>query len=297
MDLEGLMRKQTCRAFLLAFVSLPGMAQESVAPRVAIPLMASDSHHRPTNLTVESLVVADQKTPVTGATLARGADLSVELGVLIDVSSSQGTAALSDILKATGEFVGESIRGPEDRVFFLQFDSTPQPTEWLKREQLQRPPFTVRVGGGTALYDAVAVACRDRMGSRDWQKPTRRILVLISDGDDNQSHITREQAASEALKAGAVIFAIDTEPSGISYKGAKVMQTFAEVTGGEYFGQVGKKDAPKVFASIKQMMDSMYYLRYVPPDASKSSIHAVEIKRAPKDKFNLSYARKYLWNQ
>jgi hypothetical protein len=124
----GLM-KHTCRAFLLSFVSLYGMAQESIVPRVAVPLIASDSHRRPTSVTVESLVITDQKTPVIGASLVRGADLPVELGVLIDVSNSQSTTALSDILKAAGEFVGENIRGPKDRVFFLQFDSTPQATE------------------------------------------------------------------------------------------------------------------------------------------------------------------------
>jgi Ca-activated chloride channel homolog len=135
------------------------------------------------------------------------------------------------------------------------------------------------------------------MGPREWQKPTRRILVLISDGEDNQSHITREEAASEALKAGAVVFAIDTELSGMSYKGAKVMQTFAKLTGGEYFGQVDKNGAPKVFATMKQMMDRMYYLRYVLPDPSEGAVHEVEIKRATKEKSNLSYARKYFWNR
>jgi hypothetical protein len=121
--------------------------------------------------------------------------------------------------------------------------------------------------------------------------------VLISDGEDNLSHITRDQAASEALRAGAVIFTIDTELSGMSYRGVKIMQTLAEVTGGESFSQVGTKEVPKVFASVEGMIESMYYLTYVPPDASKSGIHEVEVKRSPNEKFKLSYARKYLWNQ
>jgi hypothetical protein len=54
---------------------------------------------------------------------------------------------------------------------------------------------------------------------------------------------------------------------------------------------------PKVFASIKEMIDGMYYLSYVPPDASKSAAHEVEVKPAPKEKFNVSYADKYFWNQ
>jgi VWFA-related protein len=291
------MAKHICTVFLLGFIVLSGVAQEVAAPRVAIPLIASGSHHRPTSVNVESLVIADQKTPVTEATLLPGANLPVEMGVLIDASNSERAADLNDILKAAKQFVDESIRSPEDRVFFLKFDVTPQATGWLKREQLQSATISLGIGGGTALYDALGMACKERMGPRDWQKPTRRILVLISDGEDNISRITRDDAAEEALKAGAVIFTIDTDLNGTSYRGLRVMQKLAEQTGGESFSQVGKKDVPKVFASIKEMMDGMYYLRYLPPDSSKSAIHEVSVKPGPKEKFKLSYARRYPWNQ
>jgi len=287
--------KQACKAILLVFLGFFGVAQESAAPRVAIPLIAIDSHRRPASVTVESLVITDQKTLVSGASLLRGSDLPLELGVLIDASSSQRPADLKDILNAAKHFVDESIRGPEDRVFFLQFDASPHATEWLKKDQLRGAVVPVRVGGGTALYDALAMACKERMGPREWQESTRRILVLISDGEDNTSHITRDEAALEALRAGAVIFTIDTDLSGMSYKGLKVMQNLAEVTGGGSFSQVRWNDGPKVFVRIKDMIDGMYYLRYVPPDASKRAVHEVQV--APKEKFKLSYARKYLWNQ
>jgi len=264
---------------------------------VAIPLMASDSHHRPISLTVESLVITDQKTPVTGASLVRGVDLPMELGLLIDDSNSQRSSELNDILKAAKQFVSDSIRGSEDRVFLLDFDSTPRATEWLTREQSQTTDLKLRIGGATALYDALAMACKERLGPRDWRKPTRRVLVLISDGEDNQSHITRDEATSEVLRVGAVVFTINTELSGMAYRGAKVMDTLAEETGGEPFSQVGRADAPKVFATIKAILDGMYYLRYVPPDVSKNALHEVEVKRAPKERFKLSYARRYLWNQ
>jgi Ca-activated chloride channel homolog len=287
--------EQVCKAILLVFLGLSGVAQESPAPRVAIPLIANGSHHRPTSITVESLVITDQKTPVTGASLLRGADLPVELGILIDVSNSQRDAHLDDIVKAAKQLVDDLIRGAEDRVFFLTFDAMPQATAWLKKDQLQGTSVNVRVGGGTALYDALAMACKQRMGPRDWRKPTRRILALISDGEDNLSHITRDDAASEALRAGAVIFTINTNNSGMS-RGEKVMENFARLTGGESFTWINRKDMPKVFASIQELIDGMYYLSYVPPDASKSAEHEVEVKPALKTKVDLSYARKYFWN-
>jgi Ca-activated chloride channel family protein len=288
--------KQVCKAILLVFLGLSGVAQESPAPRVAIPLIANGSHHRPTSITVESLVITDQKTPVTGASLLRGADLPVELGILIDVSNSQRDAHLDDIVKAAKQFVDDIIRGPEDRVFFLTFDAMPQATAWLKKDQLQGTSVNVRVGGGTALYDALATACKQRMGPRDWRKPTRRMLVLISDGEDNLSHITRDEAVSEALKAGAVIFTINTQSSGMSARGEKIMENWAKLTGGESFSRLSRGDLPKVLASIQELIDGIYYLSYAPPDASSNAVHEVEVKPAPKEKFELSYARKYLWN-
>jgi Ca-activated chloride channel family protein len=293
--------RQICKVILLAFLGSFGVAQESAAPRVAIPLIANGSHHRSTTVTVESLVITDQKTPVTGASLLRGADLPVELGVLIDASNSQRDAHLDDILKAAKQFVDETIRGPEDRVFFLKFREEPQATPWLKKEQLPGATIKVGVGGGTALYDALGMACKERMGPRDWRKTTRRILVLISDGEDNMSQITRDDAASEALKSGAVIFTIDTKSpdmplTDLDRKGKKIMETFAKLTGGESFSQLSKKDVPKVFASIKEEINGMYYLSYVPPDASKSAVHEVEVKPAQKEKIDLTYARKYFWN-
>lgn len=288
--------KQVCKAILLMFLGFSGWAQESSAPKVAIPLIANGSHHRPTSVTVESLVITDQKTTIAGPSLLRGADFPVELGVLVDASRSQRDAHLDDILKATKQFVDEIIRGPEDRVFFLQFRDEPQATGWLRKDQLQGATIKVGIGGGTALYDALAMACQQRMGPRDWRKPTRRVLLLISDGDDNESHITRDDAASEALKSGAVIFTIDTELSGMSYRGVKVMENFAKVTGGESFTQVDRKNMAKVLASIQELIEGMYYLSYVPPDATKSAAHEVEVRPAQKEKFELTYARKYFWN-
>jgi VWFA-related protein len=290
--------KRVCKTIFFVLVGMSAVAQEPVAPRVAIPLFASDSHHHPITVTVESLSITDQKTPVAGASLLWGADLPMELGVLIDVSNSQRSSLRDDYLKAINLFVHATIRGPEDRVFFLQFDSTPHATGWLTKEQLPGTKFNVRIGGATALYDALAMACKERMGPRDWRKPTRRVLVLISDGDDNLSHNTHEEAALEALRAGVVIFTINTQNSVIHTQGERVIENWTKLTGGESFAQLVGNDIPKVFVSIQKMIDGMYFLSYVQPDSSKNALHEheVEVKPAQKGKFQLSYAKKYFWN-
>lgn len=282
--------------FLITFVAVSAVGQDSLVPRVAIPLIVTDSHHRPTTLTINALTVSDQKMPVGGATLVPGTDLPLELGILIDDSNSERSADLNDILSAARGWVSQSLRTSNDRVFVVKFDMEPQATGWMNREQWAGVQINLRVGGGTTLYDAIAMACTDRMGPTDWRKPTRRVLVLISDGEDNMSRLTRDEAVSRALKAGVVIFTIDTDLSGMSYKGVKTMQHFAEVTGGESFTQVSRKDAPKVFATISDMLDSLHYLRYALPDASNSGLHEVNVQRTSKDKLKLSYPREYWWN-
>jgi hypothetical protein len=117
-------------------------------------------------------------------------------------------------------------------------------------------------------------------------------LLLISDGEDNASLVTRADAAAEAIKAGVVIFTINTGVSGKFSRGEKVMENLSTVIGGESFSGAGRK----VFATIQESIDDIYYLSYVPPDASKSALHKIEVKPAAKGEFKLLYPRTYSWN-
>jgi len=290
------MMERLCKACLLVFFAFPAFGQDS-SPRVIIPLIAFGVHHRPTTVSPQSLLITDQTIAVNGVDLLPGTNLPLELGVLIDTSNSRLSSDLGKTLKEMNHFVSETVRGPEDRMFLLTFDSTPQMTEWLDKDQLQKTSVPVRVGGATALYDSLAIACQKRFGPRDWTRPTRRILLLISDGDDNQSLRTRGEAVSEALKSGAVIFTIDTLQTGIVSKGDKTMAYFAELTGGESFDALGSDDIPRVFTKIRELINGMYYVRYLPPSTTNGPLHEVEVKPASKEKLKLSYARKYFWTQ
>jgi Ca-activated chloride channel family protein len=285
-------------AILVLLLGALASTENGIAPKVLIPLIVKDSHQRlVSGLTPASLVLSERKTPVTEVSLLRGSDLPLELGLVIDTSSSaQNDGNFKEILGGAKDFVNDIVRGPEDRIFFLTFATKTEATGWLKKEQLGGVSLNVKMGGRTALYDSVAIACRERMGARDWNKPTRRLLIVTSDGDDNLSHITRHDVASEALKSGVVMFTLSTRMSGNRTRGERILEYWARVTGGEYFTDLTRKEIPKVFARIKEMSDGMYYVSYVPP-ASSNRVHEIEIKPAPKDKLELSYPRTYLWLQ
>jgi len=285
-------------AILALLLGTLASAENGASPKVLIPLIVTDSHQRlVSGLTPASLLISEQKTLVTEVSLLHGADLPLELGLVIDTSSSaQNDGNFKEILGGAKDFVNDIVRGPEDRIFFLTFATKTEATGWLKKEQLGGVSLNVKMGGGTALYDSVAIACRERMGARDWNKPTRRVLIVISDGDDNLSHITRDDAASEALKSGVMMFTLSTRMSGNRVRGERILEYWARVTGGEFFTSLTRKEIPKVFARIKEMSDGMYYASYVPP-ASNNRVHEIEVKPAPKGKLEVSYPRRYVWLQ
>lgn len=167
-------------------------------------------------------------------------------------------------------------------------------TPWLKAEDLASLPTKVTGNGGTALYDAILAACNDRMGAPDWNKLTRRVLVVISDGDHNLSHVTRESAAVAAVSSGTMTFSFGASKSGFSStpspRGDKVMGDFAKWTDGDLFSISSQKDLSKALEKVLGLMNGMYLVTYTPSGGSSRPAELV-IKSATKEKLNISYPK------
>ncbi len=218
--------------FLFAGV-IEGQTPQSA--RTWIPLIVETSHHALVlNLSPESLVITENKVQATDIRLLGPAELPLRLGILIDVSNSERDRNFPKLFAAAKDFAARALRGAEDRVFFMKFDATPEDTGWITRDQILGVPETQRAGGvGTAIYDSVVSACVNRIGAADWSKPARRVLVLISDGEDNQSHVGRDVALTDAIQEGVVIFAFDNGTPGgdtIMLRGDTIMEDFAKVS-------------------------------------------------------------------
>src|SRR6185312_17546194 len=93
----------------------------------------------------------------------------------------------------------------------------------------------LRPGGGTALYDAVYFACRDKLLKAQQTGPTRKAIILLSDGEDNQSRVTREEAIEMAQRAEVILYAISTNVSGVKKQGDKILERISDATGGVAF--------------------------------------------------------------
>ncbi len=121
-------------------------------------------------------------------------------------------------------------------------------------------------GGGTALYDAVN-QCASRM-----MRPPRdamALMFLLSDGNDNQSHVTWEEAAEAALRAGIRVYAIDAAEAP-NEQGLAILRKLAERTGGQAFSAVRSKDFNRIAAEIDDDLDNLFLL-VLPAQSSKDN--------------------------
>jgi Ca-activated chloride channel homolog len=114
------------------------------------------------------------------------------------------------------------------------------------------------------MFDALYFACRDKLMKHEQSKPVRRAIILLSDGEDNLSHVTREESIEMALRADTIVYTISTNISGMKGKGDKVLERIAEATGGRAFFPFQMRDVSDSFLSIQEELRSQYALAYKP---------------------------------
>lgn len=267
-----------------------GPATTIIVPVEEIPVIftVTDKHGRfIKNLTKSDISVLDDKRPPeTIRSFSSQSDLPLRVGLLIDASNS-----IRDRFKfeqeAAAEFLSQILRPKGDEAFVIGFDSTPEVTAdfTTNPEKLTRGIRMLRPGGGTALYDAVYYACRDKLMKHAEGSPiaTRRAVILISDGEDNQSHVTREEAIEMAERAEAIVYTISTNVSGTVSRGDRVLQRIADATGGRAFFPFKIEDVANAFTEIQEELRSQYFISYKPADFQRDGRYR-SIQITAKDK-------------
>ena len=210
----------------------------------------------------------DQKAPDRVYSFTQQTNLPLRLGILIDTSTSIRTRFQFEQQAAT-EFLLQIVKPQSDKAFVMGFDVTPDYKQgWTNNlDALSTGISSLRPGGGTALFDAVYSACRDKLlDAARGQEPVRKAMVLISDGDDNQSHAYLDDAIKECQRAGTIIYAISTNVSPSRDRGDDTLQKMAEATGGRAFFPKNIEDMPVSFQAIQDELRSQYALVYKPAD-------------------------------
>ena len=221
------------------------------------------------NLTQNDIHVLDDHKPVDQIRVFRSeTDLPLRVGLLIDVSSS-----IRDRFKfeqeAAIEFLNQIVRPKNDLAFVLGFDTTAEVTQDFTNDtaRLSNGVHMLRPGGGTAMYDAIYFACRDKlMKTSSPGTELRRAIILVSDGEDNQSRVSRDEAVEMAQRANVIVYSISTNTSGMILHGDKVLEYIAESTGGRVFFPFKIEDVANAFSEIQEELRSQYAMAYKPPD-------------------------------
>ena len=212
-------------------------------------------------------VLDDHKAPASVVDFRSETDLPLRVGLLIDASNSIRDRFMFE-QQAAMYFLAQTIRPKSDKAFVLGFDTTAEVTQDFTddTEKLARGVRMLRPGGGTAMYDAIYYACRDKLMKAQAGGPVRRAIILVSDGEDNQSRVTLGEAIEMAQRAEIILYAISTNISNIKMRGDKIMEKMAEATGGRAFFPFKIEDVSNAFAEIQDELRSQYALAYKPAD-------------------------------
>jgi Ca-activated chloride channel family protein len=207
-------------------------------------------------------------------------DLPLRLAILVDTSNS-----IRDRFKfeqeAAIEFINSVVHAPADKAMVVSFDSSAELVSDLidDTEKLDGAVRSLRPGGGTAFYDAIFFACRDKLQQDQPRHKFRRAMVIVTDGEDNESRYTRDQALEMAQKADVVIYTISTNISHNDTEGDKVLRYLTQETGGRAFFPFKVEDLEQSFENIANELRHQYNIFYRPePLKTDGLYHTVDLR-------------------
>jgi VWFA-related protein len=249
--------------------------------RVNMLFTVSDKKGRfVTDLAKDDFQVFEGKKPQSIIEFAAESDLPLRLAILIDTSNSirdrfrfQQEAAVA--------FIDGTVRPRQDKALVVSFDTAAELVTDLTDNVpvLEKAVQSLRPGGGTSLYDAIFFASRDKLMQDQPLYKFRRAMVILSDGEDNQSRYTRDQALEMAQKADVTVYTISTNISHVPTDGDKVMRYFAAETGGQAFFPFQASDLNQSFENISNELRHQYNVFYRPePLKTDGLYHSVDIR-------------------
>ena len=225
-------------------------------------------HYIPNLQQSDFALLDDGRAPAKVNSFHQQINLPLRVGIVIDASTSIRSRFQFEQQSAT-EFLLGVLKARSDRAFVMGFDVAPTVTQdWTNNiDGLETGINRMRPGGGTALFDAVYTACRDKLlDVARGHEPVRKAIVLISDGDDNQSRVYPDEAVKECQRAETIIYAISTNWTPSRGKGDKVLAKMAEDTGGQVFFPPSVEQMSVSFHEIEEELRSQYALTYTPAD-------------------------------
>ena len=193
-------------------------------------------------------------------------NLPLRIGIMLDTSSSIRTRFKFEQDSALDFFL--ELLKPGDKAFVEGFDIQIALSQDYTGnvDLLNQGIRKLRPGGGTALYDSLYHTCQAQMLALQEKGDVRKVIILVSDGDDNYSHALESDAIKMCQRAETSVYAISTDTSPTRGRGGDALKTIAEATGGSVFYPVRLEDMAVFFKNIEEELRSQYSLEYRPSE-------------------------------
>jgi Ca-activated chloride channel family protein len=247
---------------------------------VNINFTVIDKNGRPVRgLKADDFQVFDNKVPqkieyfFEYASKGKGTEVPLTIALLIDTSASVKNKL--EFEKATAaEFFQDILRPKKDLALIIQFDSEVNLVQDFTQNHndLLDALESLKAGNSTAFYDAVFLAADEKLK----EETGRKVMVVITDGDDTSSKVSKEEAIEAAQRGDVLIYGIGVQTEDSTFRALK---KFAEETGGAFFSpHATKSEIRDAFRSIGEDIQGQYSLAYSLNSRKDGSYHSIEIR-------------------
>ncbi|MBN2337024.1 MAG: VWA domain-containing protein [Acidobacteria bacterium] len=248
-----------------------------------------------TNLAREDFTLYEDGQPQEIINFARETDMPLTLAMLVDTSDS--VSPKLQFIQDTATSFFQTVLRDRDRAMLVEFDSSVTLLQDFTNDpnKMARQIRKLQAAGGTALYDAIAMTCDEKL----IRETGRKAIIIVSDGEDFSSRTDMRHALEMALRAESTIFPISISKGGLfgtgddTEEGDRILRQLAQETGGKVFFPVQVEELDEAFRQINQELRSQYNLGYISSNPRRDgSYRKIEIKVA-EGNLKLNYRKGY----
>src|SRR2546427_442823 len=279
----GIIARCLALLFSLVFLIGPLFAQTVQVTLVDTHFTVTDrSGHLVTNLEREDFTIFDNGIPQEIAGFSKKLQSPLSVALVVDRSQSV-SERFQFVPEAAASFIKSTMRKQEDRGLVAAFDSK----VYLLQDWTADPELLIdsvrklTAAGGTSLFDAVYKTSRDKFKTDD---PRKKVLVLITDGEDTTSRATFKQVLDMAQLSGVTIYVIGIKAedslNAHELQGKHVLTELAELTGGHVFQSKDHQDEKltALFTRLEGELRNEYNMSYYLDAPLDSTFHKIKIE-------------------
>ena len=283
---------------LVKRLGVNGPVFRSAVDEVSIFFAATDHGKSVTDLSSANVGLRDDSRPPESIRGFRNvSQLPLRLGLVIDTSNSV-TDRFSFEQAAASKFLERVVTAKDDLAFVVGVNNSVLLVQDFTADQAQAAHAVNQLapGGGTALWDAISFAS-GKLSSHPETQPVARVLVVISDGEDNSSDMTLKQAIAAAQRGEVAIYTVSTRDTFLEADSSLVadhaLKALSELTGGANFVPGSVKRLNGSLDELQQVIRGRYLVSYKPASFQRDGRYRTVKITAQKDGHPLKvYARK-----